>query len=173
MINFDALPSDKPVSLIPKGTYYATIEKAEMKQPKEVSKKPYLDLTLAIKDKDGKSIGKIFEKISESDHELMRYKLKRFIEALNIPIKGTFELKDLCKIVVGKSFIVDITKEEKEGYSPKSIVDLFTNEIFYPMSEASNIFGVPEENSEDPIFVDANDAEDANVVSEDSEDEEY
>lgn len=140
-INFDSLPNSKPNQVPPKGAYYATIEKAEMKQPKDTSKKPYLALTFTLKGQDGKAYGKLFDNLFETDADLVRYKLGRFIKALQIPLTGSFELKDLCKIVVGKSLIVDVTEEKKDGYAPKAIVDVFANEVFYPMSEASNVFG--------------------------------
>lgn len=139
-INFNTLPSDKPNALPEKGSYIATIEKAEMKNPKDTSKPPYLNLTFALKTPDGKSAGKIFDIISESEHELVRYKLSRFITALEIPITGMFELKDLCKIIQGKTIIIDITKEEKEGQNPRAVVDIFTNQIYYSMKDASEIF---------------------------------
>ena len=42
-INFDALPQSNPSgSNIPKGQYKAVIEKAEMKQGKDLNKPPYL-----------------------------------------------------------------------------------------------------------------------------------
>ena len=72
----------------------------------------------------------------------MRYKLQRFITALEIPLSGTFELKDLCKIIPGKNFVVDIMREEREGQRPQGVVDIFTNEIYYPMSQASEIFEI-------------------------------
>ena len=141
-INFDALPNGKPDNVPTNGTYYANIEKAEMKPPKDPTKKPYINVTLALKDKEGKSVGKIWDKITESDHDLMRYKLQRFITALEIPLSGTFELKDLCKIIPGKNFVVDIMREEREGQRPQGVVDIFTNEIYYPMSQASEIFEI-------------------------------
>lgn len=157
-INFDALPTDKPNVLPEKGTYIATIEKAEMRNPRDTSKPAYLSLTYALKDTSGKSAGKLFDGIYESDHDLMRYKLMRFITALEIPLTGNFELKDLCKVIQNKTFIVDVTKEEKEGQQPKAVVDIFTNQIYYPMSEASEIFG--DSTSATPT-INASDAADA------------
>ena len=166
-INFDALPSTKPNAIPPKGPYYALIEKAEMKKPKEPGKPMYLNLTLALSDRTGKSCGKVFDIISESDHELIRYKLARLVTALGITLTGNFELKDLCKIIAQKKLIVDITKEEKDGYAPKAVIDIFTNQIFYPLSEASQIFGTEKEENIArtegllPFEIDAADAADA------------
>ena len=181
-INFDTLPGNNPMGqLIPEGTYYATIEKAEMKAPKNDTSKPdYLNLQYAITDADGKSYGKLFDMLTESDSDVMRYKLKRFITALEIPITGTFNLKDLTKIIVGKRFIVDITiQSDKNGqYADKSVVDVFKNEIFYPLSEATAIFGTvtpdaSERHRQSEPEIEASDAVDAPEnqapTSEDSE----
>ena len=74
-INFDALPNSKPFSNPEPGTYYATIDTAEMKQGKDLSKPPYLNLKYKLKDQTGKSAGVIFDIIAESEHNLMQYKL--------------------------------------------------------------------------------------------------
>lgn len=162
-INFNALPNEKPNALPNPGTYFATIEKAEMKQPSDSSKPEYLNLTLALQTKDGKSAGKIFDMLSESDKDLIRYKLARFILALEIPITGAFELKDLTKIVTGKKLIVDVAvddpkkKNPDSPYQAKAVVDVFTNMIYYPLAEASTIFGIQAPTGE----INAPDAHDA------------
>jgi hypothetical protein len=148
MINFNALPTDKPNALPAAGPYFATIEKAEMKTPNNPNKPDYLNLTLAIQNKEGKSAGKIFDILSESDNDVIRYKLLRFITALNLPITGAFELKDLTKIVTGKKMIVDVTiddpkkKDPNSPYSAKAVVDVFSGMVYYPLTEASAIFGI-------------------------------
>ena len=140
-INFDALPSNAPNMLPPKGTYIALIEKAEMKQGKDGTKPPYLNLQLALRTPENKNVGKIFDIISESSHELVKFKIKRFVLSLGLDFSGiSFELADVAKIAVGKQIIVDITHDEK-GTSPKATVDVFKNEIYYHISEATNIFG--------------------------------
>jgi hypothetical protein len=105
-------------------------------------------LTFAITNKEGKSCGKIFDILSESEKDLIRYKIQRFITALNIPITGSFELKDLTKIVVGKKLILNVTiddpkkKDPNSPYSAKAVVDVFKGMIYYPIAEASTIFGI-------------------------------
>lgn len=136
-INFNELPNGSPTVLVEPGRYFAVIETAEMKQGKDPAKPPYLNMKLGLTDKGGKSKGKIFDIITESTHENVLYKLKRFILALNLPIAGEFDLKDLPKIVQGKKLIVDVT-HDKEG--KKAIVDIFTNDIYYPVAEASELF---------------------------------
>jgi hypothetical protein len=135
-INFDALPSDAPNNLPEDGQYRAKIEKAEMKVS-PTSGNTYLNLALALS-KDGKGYGKIFDIITESDNDIQRYKLRRLIEALNIPMHGSFELRDLTKIIVGKSMLVDVIQEHKEGKRDKAVVDVFKGLIYYPIEEAAN-----------------------------------
>jgi hypothetical protein len=164
-INFNSLPNDRPNQLPTPGKYYATIEKAEMTNPKDPAKLPYLNLTLALQDKNGKSCGKIFrDMLSESDSDIVRYKIQRFITALGIPITDTFELKDLVKIVIGKKLIVDVTiddpkkKDPNSPYAPSPVVDIFSGMIYYPLSEAAALFGTDPAGTEEVNAPDADDA---------------
>jgi hypothetical protein len=141
-INFNELPDNKASSTVEKGTYIATIEKAEMKQGADLDKPMYLNLTLKLSDVDGKDCGKVYDIIAESAHELVRYKLKRFIQATEIPIVGSFELKDLVKIVPNKKIIVCVTVEEKDGKPPRAIVDIFAEGVYYPISQKNEVFGI-------------------------------
>lgn len=156
-INFDSLPGNKPFSVPNPGTYYATIEAADMKQGKDASKPPYLNLKYKLKTQDGKAAGVIFDIIAESEHSLMQYKLKRFLIALGITFEGEFELKDISKLCVGKEIIVDTKIEEgTDGRQSRAVVDLFTNEIYYNISEANEVFGETA-----TAVINASDAEDA------------
>lgn len=179
-INFNSLPTDKPNALPENGTYYATIESAEMKQGKDPTKPPYLNIALALKDKHGKACGKVFDIISESDKELVQYKLARFILALDLAKLGTFELVDLVKIIKNKQLIVDIKQEEaKDGYPAKAVVDVFAGSIYYPMSDASTIFGTEAPKAEpkkatdieviddDNLDINASDAADVHAADDD------
>lgn len=142
MINFSSLPTNKPNSLPESGTYYATIDSAEMKQSKDPTKPMYLNMGLALKDKYGKSCGKIFDILAESDKELIQYKIARFLIALGLDKLGSFELADLVKVIKNKQLIVDVKQEEaKDGYPAKAVVDVFAGSIYYPMSDATEIFG--------------------------------
>lgn len=143
-INFNSLPSNRPTNLPATGTYYATIDSAEMRQGQDPTKPPYLNLCLALKTSDGKAVGKIYDILSESDKELVQYKLARFLMALDLAKLGTFELADLAKLVKNKQLIVDVKQEESQnGYPAKAVVDVFKNMIYYPMSDAASIFGHP------------------------------
>lgn len=144
-INFDALPNSNPGgSVVPGGTYYATIEQPSMKtpQPKEDGTvgADYLNMKFSLQNSDMTFAGSVWDRLVDSNHELMRYKLRRFIEALEIPIQGDFELKDLVKIINGKKLIVDIKVETKNN-KEQSVVDLFGGDIYYSVREAARIFG--------------------------------
>ena len=167
-INFDKLPDNSPSMLPEKGTYFATIEQAAMKAVKDATsgKPDYLNLKLSLKNKEGKAVGTIWDMITESDHDLLRYKLKRFIQALELPITGSFELKDLAKVVQGKSLIVDVTHDTRDKDRPaKAVVDIFTNEVFYPLTDASIIFEGITEDDDLPFSIDEPDAADATSLA--------
>lgn len=155
MPNFDALPNEKPVTVIPKGRYFATIEDATMKTPSDTTRPDYLNLKYALKDQTGKSVGIMFDIIAESDKPTMQYKLKRFLDACGLKFTGNFELRDVAKVVKGKEFIIDTTIDEQEGRQPRAVADVFTGEIYYPIAEAKDLFeGVTED------IISASDAED-------------
>lgn len=178
-INFNSLPSNKPTALPANGSYYATIDSAEMKQGHDTTKPPYLNLALSLCDKNGKSCGKIYDILSESDKELVQYKLARFIIALDLANRlgqGQFELADLAKIVKGKRLIVDIKQEPaNNGYPTKAVVDVFSGNIYYPLSEAATIFGTPaiaekpkvEAPVDSTLSINAEDAADVHAAEED------
>lgn len=143
-INFAGLPDERPSTLPDPGKYRTLIEKAEMKTPKPqpndapgTVKPAYLALTLALRVKpDGTpATGKIYDNLTESDSDYVRYKIKRFIIAMGIPVTNSIELKDIAKIVAGKELYVDITQDLKST-PPKGTVDMFSGEIYYPLDDA-------------------------------------
>lgn len=177
-INFDSLPIDKPTNLPDPGTYYATIIEAEMKKGHDITKPQYLNLTYSLKDSSGRNCGKMYDILSESDKELVQYKLARFLIALNLIGLGTFELADLTKVIKNKQLIVDVKIEEaKDGRPAKPVVDVFSGSIYYPMSAATEIFGnttTPVQTSspdvsviDDELTIDASDAADVHPAIDD------
>ena len=158
-INFDNLPSDKPFQTPDPGCYIGLIEKAEMKQPKDTSKPMYLNLQIALTDAEGKNHGKVFDIITESDQSLARYKLGRFVKALELNLTGEMELKDLTKIVVNKKLLIDITLKADNKNIDRAAVDALKDEIYYPMSQAYEKIGLAVEGAEEGIW--GSDAEDA------------
>lgn len=139
MINFDSLPNTKPVQTIPAGTYTAVVATAEMKKAKDPAKPDYLNMRLEILDDKGNKLGSIFDILTESEASLARYKLKRFITALDLKLTN-FELKDLTKIIVGKTFKVDLKIESQEGYASRTVVDALSNKIYYALSDTEYPF---------------------------------
>lgn len=138
-IHFDSLPNTNPMAftLIPEGTYIATVEKAEMRQNKtDATKPPYLNITWALKDEAGNNKGTLFDILTEPTSNFTQYKLKRFIIALGLPITGEFELKDLTKIVVGKSCKLDVIIDTKSE-PHRNQVEAFKGEIYYPLNETA------------------------------------
>lgn len=137
MISMSSLPTEKPSmgSVIPKGHYLAKIKKADMRQPKDDTKPMYFTAECDITDPvSGTAMGKFWINLFESEAPLARYQLSRFIKALNLPITGEFELKDLTKMVNGKELKVDICPEDTKGKGDpqRSVVDI-TAECFYPV----------------------------------------
>ena len=155
-INFNALPNSSGFEslLVEDGLYILKIEKAEMRKPKATAKsqKEYLSLWYTVKDKDGKELGKMGDMQFDHDAPALQFKLRRFIEALKIPITGAFELSDLTKIVPGKELIAHVTKDDNNG-KPKSVVAIFEDKVYYPIEEKTTLFN---EGSE----INATDAED-------------
>lgn len=147
-INMNSLPTEKPSmsSIIPKGCYLAKIDKAEMKTPKS-GNADYFSAECSITDPASNTgMGKFWINLFESEANLPRYQLRRFIEALGLNIQGEFELKDLTKITVGKSLLVDICPEDKPD-PQRSIVDI-SAECFYPIEDKPKADAVADEINE-------------------------
>ena len=142
-IIYDALPSSKPQNVLPSGYYMATIVKAEMKRSTNTGA-DYLSLQYDLNNGAGVT-GKLFDLQMESEKEFLRYKLQRFLTALNLNLTGTFELKDLCKLVNGKKLIVDVSVEENAQYGKRNTVNSFEHEIYYNVNEWASMHAEPTE----------------------------
>lgn len=159
-INFDNLPGSRPAgSNIPSGTYPIQIEKAEMKQPKDKTKKQYLNLTYNVFDTEGKQIGKVWDKLFESESSYIQWKIKRFVEALELPLKS-FELKDLAKLVVGKKLKAELVQKTEDNKTTTE-VDIFGDNIFLPFNEKAEAV-LQDADDEDPFNTE--ESEDNNAV---------
>ena len=160
-ISYDALPSTRPSNILPKGYYKASILNAEMKTSK-TTHNDYLSLTYDLRDANGNG-GKLYDMQFDSEKEFLRYKLGRFLTALNLNLQGSFELKDLCKLVKGKQLIVDVTIEDaKDGNPERNVINSFEHEIYYNISEWASLTGAAEAKAETPV-INARDAIDAVV----------
>lgn len=141
MIQFDQLPTTNPGGGIPTpGIYRATIDKAEMKAPKDANKKEYLSITLKLKNKDGSAAGTVFDILTESDAPAILYKIGRFLRACGIPLQGAMELKDIAKLVLGKEVAVDIKIGKDNKGADRAEVDLFTREAYYMPGEFDEVY---------------------------------
>jgi hypothetical protein len=140
-INFNELPSSKPQSTLPAGYYMATIVKAEMKRSTNTGNE-YLSLQYDLNNGAGVT-GKLFDMQMDSEKEFLRYKLQRFLTALNLTLSGSFELKDLCKLVNGKKLIVDVTVDNNEQYGKRNAVNSFEHEIYYNINEWASLNAAP------------------------------
>lgn len=140
-INFQNLPTRAPNSLPDKGVYVYTIENAQMRRS---ANNEYLEIKAVLSKGDGKKVATIFDRIMDIESDIPRYKLRQFIQALNLPIVGEFQLSDLTKMVIGKRILADITHEKSKDpqYPDKAIVDPFSAEVYYPMSRADELLGL-------------------------------
>ena len=158
-INMNSLPTEKPSmsSVIPKGCYIAKIVKAEMKTPRS-GKADYFSAECDITDPvSNTGMGKFWINLFESEANLPRYQLARFIRALNLNIQGEFELRDLTKMVNNKKLMVDICPDKD---NERSIVDI-SADCFYPIepkttrdaveAEINEVFTTPISNPTEPV----------------------
>jgi hypothetical protein len=158
-INFQNLPTKAPNSLPDKGVYIYTIENAQMRRS---TNNEYLEIKASLSKGDGKKVATIFDRIMDIDSDIPRYKLRQFIQALNLPIVGEFQLSDLTKMVIGKRILADITHEKSKDpqYPDKAIVDPFSAEVYYPMSKADELLGLLTPASAEAGTINASDAAD-------------
>lgn len=137
-INFNSLPKTGPSSIVESGVYIGVIDMAEMKAPKDPTKPDFLNVRYTLK-KDGQVKGTMYDIFTESDSEIARFKLYRFLVALGLDSLQTFELRDLPKLILNKELEMDVTIQKSEGYADKNVVDVFSNDIFRPITGESEI----------------------------------
>lgn len=145
-INYDALPTEAPVTLLENGKYPMTIKKAEMKAGNNGD---YLVVTFGVD-----AGGNVYDNFFDSDKPLPRYKLGQLIRATKIQLHGTFELKDLAKIIVNKRVMGAVKKEQNEGYAPRNVIDAFDDQIFEPIPDTADVpftMGEPAASGETPF----------------------
>lgn len=131
-MNFNALTKEKPVNLVTDGNYRARIATAEMKENKNGK---YISIRLDILDEEDKRLNGVFDVLSESDAEMMQYKIYRFIRATGIELPENFTLKTILdNIANAKEFKVDITTQKQEGYSPRNVVNV-AKDLYYTLDD--------------------------------------
>ena len=141
-VNFDKLPDKNPggATAAP-GFYKFTVTKAEMRQPKDLTKPPYLSMTYGLNDITGKKYGNMFDSQYDSPAEIMQFKLQRFANAIGLKLKGSVDLKDLAKLVVNRSGVVEV--ENVPNYKDATRMDastrLFGSDCYWPLSEFATL----------------------------------
>ena len=131
-INFDELPktNESAFTVLENGTYRCKIKDAKIPTDKD-----YLVVTFAVTGNNGQTTT-IFDNFFDSEKPLPRFKLAQLIRALKIPLTGSFELKDLPKIIVGKELMAAIKQEQNEGYQARNVINAFDDDIFSPVTQA-------------------------------------
>ena len=138
-ISFQATEAKSPSQLPEPGYYYGKIIEAVMRQPKDITKNEYLNVTYELYDANKNKAGRMYDMVAESDKPFMIYKLQRFGQALGL-VGKSLELKDLTKIIVGKVIIFRVKIEKNEQFGDRAIVDIGDEGIYYAKNEANNFF---------------------------------
>ena len=128
MINFDALPKDKPSqNNVDPGRYTVTIFDAKMMVSK-TSKNEYLNVSFKL---DGG--GFVNENYFESDKPFLLWKLGNLLKACDVKLEGEGSLKDIAKVIKGKKVIIDVAVNDR-GYGTLDYSG--NNEGIYSINEA-------------------------------------
>ena len=126
MLNFNALPQDKPNSnTVADGRYEAVVYKAEMVNKKDGSGE-YLNVSFKL-DKGGF----VNENYFDSDKPFLQYKLGRLLKACNVSLSGEGTLRDVAKVVKEKRVIIDVVVNDR-GYGALDYSG--ANEGIYPIT---------------------------------------
>lgn len=129
MLNFDALPKDKPnQSNVVDGRYDAEVFKCQMMTSKTTNNE-YLNVSFKI---DGG--GFVNENYFDSDKPFLLYKLGRLLKACGVTLSGDGSLKDVAKVIKGKKVTIDVAVNDR-GYGS---LDYSNNkEGIYPLGQAN------------------------------------
>jgi hypothetical protein len=138
-INFDKLPTERPESIgLPEpGFHKATISKATA----TVSKSGNEYLAVQLKLDTGQMV---FDNVMNLDSPIHQYKLSRFVQACGMPLAGELTFTDLGKLALNKEVVVDIkiTTDTYNGKErDKAEVNMFDNDIYYPISAYASLVG--------------------------------
>lgn len=137
MLTYEKLPNENPSKQPEAGTYFAIITSAEVRES-QTSFKPYLNVGYSLYDSKGTFKGIMYDIFTEGPKEIPLFKIKRFIDALGIEIKGDFDLYDLTEKAYGKIIIVD-TRIRRDSDPPRLEADVFKGEVYYNISKSEEI----------------------------------
>ena len=151
-ITFNKTPVPKPTANndtlnldnFEEGFYRGEIKAASMKKPKPkmVDGKPvqnpdYLNVQIQLYKEDGKKYLTVFDMFSEPVDPagmFKLWKLQTFTLACGIELEGSFELKDLCKILPDKELMIDVIVEPAGDYPAKLKVNINSDEPYLPVN---------------------------------------
>ena len=150
-IQFDSLPTTNGYH-VEADVYLARIEEAEMRKGKDATKPPNLNLKYRLTRHNGKSAGVMFDGQYDSDKQIVKYKLARFLQACGIPLKGSMELSDIAPLVLNKEIVVD-TKVDESGSQTRLQVDPFGREAYYPKEQFDEIWKLAHPDSDEFVKV--------------------
>ena len=153
-LNFNDLPASRPAGgssndiLFEAGKYPGIVKGATITTGPSGE---YLVVRSTLLNPQGQETT-IFDKLFyNNDKPLPRYKVAQFLRAINVMPQGDFEMKDLVKVLPGRKFIAAIKVEQNPGYSPRNEVDVFDDDIFYPIGEATTAAPAPSVPSASPV----------------------
>jgi len=139
-ISFQKTDAKAAFELPAKGPYYAKITSAEVKNPTDPTKYPYLNITYEIYDFKKEKKGIIFDMLSTSDHPFCQQRLGRFMTALGLAGKEFATYSDICKVIKDRKlgfFITPDTSDYVKQNPDKArmIVDSRDEGIYYSVPE--------------------------------------
>jgi len=121
-IQFDNLPYSKPGKATT-GRFQATITKVE----NTVSQAGNENLVVSFQTTEGDTIREWFQDLPA---KFVQYKLQRLLTASKVKLTGQGTLKDVGKVVLGKTVMIDVGLNDK-GYG---VIDFSgNNEGLYPV----------------------------------------
>lgn len=130
MVNFDALPKDKPnQNNVTDGRYKAKVFKTEMRTSKD-SNNEYLNVSFKLDDG-----GFVNENYFDSDKPFLQYKLGRLLKACKVTLSGEGTLKDVAKVIKDKEVIIDVAVNDR-GYGALDYSG--GNDGIYPIDATPN-----------------------------------
>lgn len=146
MVKFDALPKDKPSqNNVTDGRYTATIFDAKMVASKTTPGTEYLNVSFKVND------GFVNENYFDSDKPFLLYKLGRLLKACKVELAGEGSLKDVAKVVKGKTVIIDVVVNDR-GYGALDYSG--NNEGIYSIDEIEELTPTLEESIGEVIDTD-------------------
>lgn len=157
MVNFGALPNkaQEPREPMQPGIYKAVVVDAVMRTPKAKDDgsvgKDYLNMKYDLYNFAGKKAGVMYDSHFDSTAQALQFKLGRLNYAAGLNLQGEVDLKDVCKLMKGREFLVYAKQQDNK---PEYLeVDLFNSQCYDKVEQFAELVGEGEDNP----FVDSTD----------------